>query len=219
MHNNPFKKEFWNHLIDKKIGDSIELVAYFKQSLMATSILLVYLLIWSMLAPLKNELIFTAIASSTFLTFISTSIYDSLARKIIGGQLVGVIVGASLWYLLNYLQGYFPEYSKQLFILVMSLSAGFSLFFMAVLNFEHPPAAGTAMAFVIHRSSPVLQDYLFIIICACLLAATHIVLKRHHLIKDLEGKNSRHKKPGRFTRFNIRLNRSRQLTGREEPPV
>lgn len=207
---NPFKSSFWIHLIDRKIGRTIGLLAYFKQSLMASTVLLVYLLIWSSFAPLQNEFIFTAIASSAFLTFISTNIYDSYSRKIIGGQFVGVVVGVVLWYLLHYLQGIFPAYTKELFIVVISLSAGMALFFMAVLNFEHPPGAGTAMAFVIHRSSPVLNDFLFIIILSCLLAATHVLLKRHHLIRDLVGKHPETVKMGRFSRVSRRLNRSKQ---------
>lgn len=209
-YNNPLKAPFWKHLIDRKIGRTIGLLAYFKQSLMATSVLLIYLLVWSAFAPLQNEFIFTAIASSTFLTFISTNIYDSYSRKIIGGQFVGVVVGAVLWYLLHYLQVVFPGYTKELFIVVISLSAGMALFFMAVLNFEHPPGAGTAMAFVIHRSSPVMNDFLFIIILSCLLAATHVLLKRHHLIRDLVGKHPGTAKIGRFARISNRLKKPKQ---------
>ena len=199
--NNPFTLEFWKNLVDNKIGTTIGLLAYFKQSIMATLFLLVYFLIWNHFIPLQNQVIFSAIASSAFLTFISTNIYDSLSKKIIGGQLVGIIVGISLWYLLQLTQSTFPTFSTEIFIVFLSLSAGLALLFMAILNLEHPPGAGTAMAFVFNKSSPAINDFFFIIICASLLALTHMLLKKHHLIKNLEGRDNQAKKTSKLSRI------------------
>ncbi|MBL4660097.1 MAG: HPP family protein [Alcanivoracaceae bacterium] len=200
-HNNPLTRGFWQNLVDNKIGTTISLIAYFKQSIMATLFLLIYFLIWNHFIPIQNQIIFSAIASSAFLTFISTSIYDSLSKKIIGGQLVGIIIGVSLWYLLQYTQNNLPKLSNEIFIVFLSLSAGLALFFMAVLNLEHPPGAGTAMAFVFNKNSPAVNDFFFIIICASLLALTHMLLKKHHLIKNLEGRDVTNKKASKLSRI------------------
>jgi len=185
------KKPFWKKLVDSKIGTSIHFVAYVKQSFMAITFLLFYFFSWNYFFPIKNQIIFSALASSTFLAFISTGIYDSLSRKIIGGQIVGVFVGISLWYSLQYFQNTIPQFKEGIFIIFLSLSAGFALFFMAIFNFEHPPAAGTAMAFVFNKQSPQINDIFFIVVCVVLLAYAHHLVKKHQMIKDLEGKKSK----------------------------
>lgn len=202
MHyNNPFKHSFWVNLVDEKIGRSLGLFSYFKQSIMATLTLLCFFLGWNYFIPLHNQVLFSAIASSTFLTFISTSIYDSLGRKIIGGQIVGIIVGLSLWHLMHYFYLIYPDYQNEIFIVFLSLSVGMALFFMAVLNFEHPPAAGTAMAFVFKPIGPVMSDVFFIIICAIILALTHTTLKKYQILKDLEGRDRKSKKTSKLSKI------------------
>ena len=190
-YNNPLKLSFWQNLIDKKIGRTVKLIAYFKQSIMATITMLVFFLVWNYFSPIHNQVIFSAIASSTFLTFVSTSIYDSLARKIIGGQVIGILVGIGLWRLMHYSAAHFPAQENEIYIVFLSLSAGLSLFFMAIFNMEHPPGAGTAMAFVFKPISPVSNDVLFVLICAIILAITHTLLKKHRMLKDLEGRDTR----------------------------
>ena len=190
-YNNPLKLSFWQNLIDKKIGRTVKLIAYFKQSIMATITMLVFFLTWHYFSPIHNQVIFSAIASSTFLTFISTNIYDSLARKIIGGQVIGILVGIGLWRLMHYFSAHFPAQENEIYIIFLSLSAGLSLFFMAIFNMEHPPGAGTAMAFVFKPLSPVTNDVMFILICASILAIVHTLLKKHQIIKDLEGRDAR----------------------------
>jgi CBS-domain-containing membrane protein len=203
------KKPFWKNILDNKIGRTIGLIAYFKQSIMATLFLLMYFFLWNYFFPIQNQIIFSALASSTFLAFISTSIYDSLSKKIIGGQCVGIVVGIVLWYLLQYSTLKFPQYDEEIFIIFLSLSAGFALFFMAILNFEHPPAAGTAMAFVFKQQSPAVSDVFFILICVSLLALAHYLLKKHQLIKDLEGTSPKKKKEKRFTRLSYYFRQSK----------
>jgi len=191
--NNPLKKSFWKNLLDKKIGRTIDMFAYIKQSLMAIITMLCFFFAWNYFIPIQNQVIFSAIASSTFLTFISTSIYDSLSRKIIGGQTVGILVGLSLWYIMHHLYDLFPSYHNEIFMLFLSLSAGVAFFFMAIFNFEHPPVAGTAMAFVFKPITPIFADILFIIVCSCLLALIHHFIKKNKLIEDLEGRDLRTK--------------------------
>lgn len=201
VYNNPFKASFWLNIVDKKIGRTLGLLTYFKQSIMATFTLLVFFLGWNYFIPIQNQVIFSAIASSAFLTFISTSIYDSLSRKIIGGQIIGILVGLGLWTLMHYFYAIFPNHHNETFIVFLSLSAGMALFFMAIFNLEHPPGAGTAMAFVFKPLSPIVNDIVFIIVCACLLALTHMVLKKYHILKDLEGRDARTKMLGKLPKI------------------
>lgn len=197
---NKTKTSFWKNILDTKIGKSISLIAYFKQSLMATIFLIVFFLGWNAVIPLENQIIFSAVASSTFLTFISASIYDSLSKKIIGGQFVGVMIGLILWHSMHYFMKLMPSYNQEVFIVFLSLSAGLAVLFMSLLNFEHPPAAGTAMAFVFNPNMPVLNDFLFIMVCAILLGSSHKMLKNHHLLKDLQGKDVKKNNGTKFSR-------------------
>ncbi len=191
--NNPFKSNFWKNLLDKKIGRTIDMMSYIKQSLMAIITMLCFFFAWNYFIPIQNQVIFSAIASSTFLTFISTSIYDSLSRKIIGGQIVGILVGLSLWYIMHHFFDLLPNYHNEIYMVFLSLSAGIAFFFMAIFNFEHPPAAGTAMAFVFKPQTPIIADILFIIVCSCFLGFIHYFIKKNKLIEDLEGKDKRTK--------------------------
>ncbi|PCJ24773.1 MAG: hypothetical protein COA96_08890 [SAR86 cluster bacterium] len=172
-------------LFDFKIGTRVPVSAYIKQSLMATFFLLIFFMVWNHFIPLSNQIIFSAVASSTFLTFISTGIYNSLSSKIIGGQLIGVLVGVVLWFAWHSASISFPQFHDEIFILALALSTGIALLLMSVLDFEHPPAAGTAMAFVFNSNQPAATDVLFIIVCAISLGITHNWLKEHFLLKDL----------------------------------
>ena len=209
---NKNKKNIWSRVFDNKIGKSISLFTYFKQSFMATLFLLVFFLVWNSFIPLKNQIIFSAIASSTFLTFISTTIYDSLSKKIIGGQFIGVLIGIILWHLMHIFMQQFPQNENEVMIVFISFSVGFAMLFMSIFNFEHPPAAGTAMAFVLDRQTPAVNDFLFVMVCATLLGITHHYLKKYRLIKDLQGtaespKVSRLKRIAGFIRHHRKKNR------------
>jgi hypothetical protein len=173
-------------LFDFKIGTRIPISAYIWQSLMATVFLGVFFYVWNLFIPLSNQVIFSAVASSTFLTFVSTNIYQSLSTKIIGGQIIGVFVGVGLWFVLHAVSLSFPQFYDEFFILALALSTGLALLLMSVFDFEHPPAAGTAMAFVFNPLPPVIADGLFVIVCAVLLASIHYWLKKHFLLKDLD---------------------------------
>lgn len=200
-HNNPLKLSFWQNLVDKKIGRTLGILTYFKQSIMATLAMLIFFLGWNYFIPIQNQVIFSAVASSTFLTFISTGIYDSLSRKIIGGQIIGILVGLGLWHLMHYFYGVFPNNHNEVFIVFLSLSAGMALFFMAIFNMEHPPGAGAAMAFVFKPAEPVISDMLFIVVCCTFLAITHTILKKYHILKDLEGRDGRTKRLGKLPKI------------------
>lgn len=179
-------QNWWDKIYDKKIGRSIALSEYIKQSFMAFFFLLIFFLVWNRFIPLSNQVIFSAVASSTFLSFFSTNIYESLSTKIIGGQITGVTIGAGLWYGKSMLIQIFPNLSTEIFIIALSLSAGLSVLFMSILDFEHPPAAGTAMAFVFNPIAPVTADFVFVVLCAILLGSIHYILKKRHLLKDLD---------------------------------
>jgi len=179
------KQKIKGYILNKKFGKIIPISNYMVQSLMAMFFLMCFFSIWNLFIPISNQIIFTAIASSTFLTFVSTNIYESLASKIIVGQAIGVIIGVILWNALSISSTIFVENYNELLILFLSLSTGFTLLSMAIFGFEHPPAAGTAMALVYNQQSPLISDILFIIICAILLALTHKLLKKRHLLKNL----------------------------------
>lgn len=89
-----------------------------------------------------------SIAASTFLVFGAPHLGSSAPSKIIMGHLIAVIVGLLTLYLSSSFIGATNIYPT------ITLAAGISvvstIFFMTILNFEHPPAAGTALALATH---------------------------------------------------------------------
>ena len=171
--------------IDKKLAGKLKAADYVKQSLLASGFLLVYLITWHQFIPIFNQILFSAVASSTFLTFLSTNIYQNLSSKIFGGQVIGVLVGVVLWQSQATTFEMLPNFKEEVFMVFLAISVGLSLFIMALLNFEHPPAAGTAMAFVFQTNQPQISECLFVIIAAFLLGVSHFFLNKYHLLKDL----------------------------------
>ena len=82
-------------------------------------------------------------------------------RRIIGGHLVGFFVGSCF--------GVFPFINVLFFTaLWYALSVGITLFIMVVMDFEHPPAAGTALGMTVTGYS---QDAAIAIITSVILLA------------------------------------------------
>ena len=66
-------------------------------------------------------------------------------------------------------------------VLVYALAVGISIFLMVALDFEHPPASGTALGVAMTGFS--LNVMLAVITSSVLLALAHIFLRRY--LKDL----------------------------------
>lgn len=119
---------------------------YFFQCTLATIVVLVLL---STLDLISNNLIISSVASTTFVTFTCPHHKLTKARYVIGGYLVGIVVGLLCYYFMLGATNLFGELSGLADELVGAISVGASIFFMTVLNLEHPPAAAISLAMVV----------------------------------------------------------------------
>jgi CBS-domain-containing membrane protein len=184
------KFSLWNDLnhwglLDPSLKQATNWWVYLRQSLMALVFLLGFLWLWLVSdLPLHDQVIFAAIGSSTFLVFASPSRYSSNARPLIGGHFIGVVVGLILWHVrVTWMPGLIPD--AQMMMLSIAVSVSLTIFFMTIVDAEHPPAAGTALAFAVHDQQPDLNAILFVMGCAGLLALIRYGLWKRRWLRDL----------------------------------
>ena len=133
--------------------------SYILQSLLATIVLFLLVLI---LGKYKLVVI-SSMAATTFIVFAMPEAVSAKTRNVIGGHLVGLASG-TIFYLTTL--PYFVEYP---------LAVGFALLLMVVLDVEHPPAAGTAMAVVINEVS--IDVFITIMLSAVILSQCRYYLR------------------------------------------
>ncbi len=88
----------------------------------------------------ENMVSISAMAATSFIVFAMPNAVSARSRNILGGHIVGLICGAAFFYLVPL--PYFVQYP---------LTVGAAILLMVALDFEHPPAAGTALAVVTHE--------------------------------------------------------------------
>ena len=109
----------------------------------------------------NNPVVIASIGATAFIVFSMPNSITAQPRRIIGGHLVGFFVGSCF--------GVFPFMNVLFFTaLWYALSVGITLFIMVVMDFEHPPAAGTAlgMTLVGYTSSSAVAIIISIVILA-----------------------------------------------------
>ncbi len=111
---------------------------YIFQCFLATLVLGV---VFSSLNYFFNTALLASLGATSFIVFTIPFKELSKPRYVIGGYTVGTIMGIVAWYFYGLL-----HYNSMYFGILLGLSVGFSMFFMVVLDFEHPPAAGIPLA-------------------------------------------------------------------------
>ena len=109
----------------------------------------------------NNPVVIASIGSTAFIVFSMPNNITAQPRRIFGGHLVGFFVGSCF--------AVFPFMHVTFFTaLWYSLSVGITLFIMVVMDFEHPPAAGTAlgMTLVGYTSSSAVAIIISVLILA-----------------------------------------------------
>lgn len=138
---------------------------YILQSLMATLTLLILIYLLG-----KDRIVLiSAMGATSFVVFAMPKDVTAQTRNVVGGHLVGLIAGG-IFYFVGL--PYFVEYS---------LAVGIAIFLMVALDFEHPPAAGTALAVVINEVS--IEACITIMISALVLSQCRYYLR--HYLRDL----------------------------------
>ncbi|MFC1949134.1 HPP family protein [Chloroflexota bacterium] len=165
------------HIIDRAFLKSPK--PYIMQSLLAAVSVAIILYF---VETLTHAAIVAALGSSVFIVFAMPNTISADPRRIIGGHITGLLCGILCYFIFcTGLIGEFFEATEAIRWLPAAISVGLAIFLMSIFNFEHPPAAGTALGIVTHEWSHL--TIIFVVVFAISLAIVKILLKNY--LKDL----------------------------------
>jgi CBS-domain-containing membrane protein len=138
---------------------------YLYQSFFATLTIGIVLLVLS----IEHAVVIASIGATAFIVFTMPRNTTAQPRRVIGGHLVGLISGSLIALIPHHI--FFSN------ILVYALAVGVSIFLMVALDFEHPPASGTALGVAITGFS--LSVMIAIITSSFLLSLAHKFFRKY----------------------------------------
>lgn len=138
---------------------------YITQSLYAAAALGIFLLAIGE----EKKVAISSLAATAFIVFAMPRSVSAKFRNVVGGHLTALICGVIF---LHIPLPYYIEYPA-----VVALA----IFLMVTFDFEHPPAAGTALAVVMNEVQT--MDFFIILAGAVILGLFHVLLGNR--IKDL----------------------------------
>ncbi len=161
------------HVIDKTFLQSPG--HYVIQSLLAV---LAVAIILYFVEALAHAAIVAALGASTFIVFAMPRTIAAEPRRLIGGHITGLVCGIICYYVFfsSPLAGTF-ESNELIHWIPAALAVGLSIFLMTVFNFEHPPAAGTALGIVTHEWT--YETIIFIVAFSVSLAIVKWLLRKY----------------------------------------
>lgn len=132
---------------------------YIVQSLLAGLIVFVVMLVLTA----HEAVVIASIGASSFLVFAMPDKLTSQPKNVLGGYVIGLACGA--------LFSFYHGPNHYIFSASHAFAVAASIFFMVVLDFEHPPASGVALAISIDGLS---SDIVFtVLFTALVLAMAH----------------------------------------------
>lgn len=137
---------------------------YLLQSLMAAGAILTVLLVLGF----EHSFLIGSLGSTAFTVFAMPNNITARARNVLGGHLTGLACGLLL--------SFIPITGMVTGTLVLGPAVGLAMFVMVVFDFEHPPAAGTALGAAMAGYSA--HVVITIVVGAAVLAALHALLKK-----------------------------------------
>ncbi|MBN2239964.1 MAG: HPP family protein [Dehalococcoidales bacterium] len=148
---------------------------YILQSLLAVVVVTVLLYF---VETITHAAIVAALGASTFIVFAMPKTVAAEPRRLIGGHIIGIISGLICYFALDTgpchdfftsidIINWFPE----------AMAVGLSIFLMTIMNFEHPPAAGTALGIVTHEWT--VSTIGFVVAFAVVLALIGFLLRKY----------------------------------------
>jgi CBS-domain-containing membrane protein len=143
--------------------------SYLIQSLIATVVIFIVLLVLSA----RRLVIVASLGATTFIVFAMPNTLSAKPRNIIGGYIVGLICGAFF--------SLIPHAASMHPAVYYAAAVGLSIFLMVVIDTEHPPASGVALAVAIDGVN--WKVSLAVVISAVMLSVIHELFKKQ--IKDL----------------------------------
>ncbi len=117
----------------------------------------------------SGAVVIGAIASTAFILFISPHSRSASFRHVSGGHFVSLMAALPFAVFADSVTGI-------LLSTYIGIAVGLAILLMALINVEHPPAAGTAFAIVAHGVSPTL--IFFVVLAIAELMLVHRILKR-----------------------------------------
>jgi CBS-domain-containing membrane protein len=140
---------------------------YIYQSFLAVAV--IFAVFWLLSA--EQAVIISSIGATSFIVFTMPNYLTARSRRVIGGHITGTLCGI--------LGSLILQRSGIPAILVYSITVGLSIFLMVALDFEHPPASGTALGVAI-------SGFSFKVILAILTSAVILSLAHHYMKKYLK---------------------------------
>jgi CBS-domain-containing membrane protein len=138
---------------------------YLYQSFLATVVVFLVLL----MLTVENVVVIASIGATAFIVFTMPKNITARPRRIIGGHFTGLFTG-SLCYLI-------PHSSTLVTAIILSLAVGVSICLMVALDFEHPPASGTALGVALTGFS--VDIFIAILTSVIILSIAHHFAKRY----------------------------------------
>jgi CBS-domain-containing membrane protein len=138
---------------------------YFYQSFLAALTVALVLLVLN----IENAVVIASIGATAFIVFTMPKNITARPRRVIGGHIIGLLSGS--------LAAFIPHNASFPCILMYALAVGISIFLMVALDFEHPPASGTALGVAMTGFS--LTVLIAVITSSILLSLAHRFLRRY----------------------------------------
>jgi len=146
---------------------------YWKEYLLQSSFAAIAVFVITILLS-NNPVIIASIGATAFIVFAMPNNVSANGKRIIGGHFLGFFIGSCF--------AVFPFMDLLFFkSLWFALSIGITVLFMVVLDFEHPPAAGTSLGMTLMGYSN--SSAIAIIVSILILAFLSYILKP--FLKDL----------------------------------
>jgi len=162
----PIIKEFFQREWRRTQGEFQQLWKnYLYQSFIAVVVLTIVLLTMSM----EQAVIIASIGSTAFIVFTMPQNITASPRRVIGGHLTGFVCGS--------LAALIPHQTDFLYIVICAVAVGVSIFLMVALDFEHPPASGTALGVAMTGFS--VSVMIAVITSSIVLSLAHVMLRRY----------------------------------------
>lgn len=126
------------------------------------------------LLEMQNAVVLASIGATVFIVFATPKTHTAIPKKIVGGHLAGLAIGA-LSHSIPF-PAFIPSF------VIYAAAVGITMFIMVVMNFEHPPACGTALGVAMEGAA---NNVTAALITSILLLSLIHILFRNYLV-DLD---------------------------------
>ncbi|MFC1874341.1 HPP family protein [Chloroflexota bacterium] len=142
---------------------------YLYQSFLAAIVLAAVMFVLTM----QDAVVIASIGATAFIVFLMPNNVTANPRRVVGGHIMGLISGSLAALILHH--------TVISYIVVYAIAVGLSAFLMVALDFEHPPASGTALGIAITGLHP--SVFFTVIASSVMLSIAHRIFRKY--LRDL----------------------------------